>query len=164
VDVSIGVVAILFTLSLGAAYILFKILQSSASINKKEYQMGGAIAGFAIIFTMLDVAYERISKSAADATKQQLSTCQATLGNDEAEVSVSGTVVPAIPDAEVVYATKAISLGDDGVFHFSARKKDLKSSDPPAIYVTTEQNHVHLQLDPDEDLSNLKIPAPKEGH
>ena len=162
-DVSIGAVAILFTLSLGAAFILFRFLQSTAGINKKEYQMGGAAAGFLIIYGMLHYSYSSIAKSAADTAKQQLSACQADLNNEEAEVAVKGTVVPAIPDAEVVYATKTVSLGEDGIFHFSARKRDLKSSDPPAIYVTTEKNHVHLQLDPDEDLGDLKIPAPKEG-
>jgi len=49
-DISVGVVTILFTLSLFAAWILFKFLQSTASITKKEYRMGGAAAGFLIIY------------------------------------------------------------------------------------------------------------------
>jgi hypothetical protein len=134
-NLSIGVVTILFTLSLVAAWILFKFLQSTASINRKEYQMGGAEAGFLIIYGVLNYSYTSIAKISADDTNRQLQACLAT----EEEVPVKGTVDPALADAEVVYATKTISLADNGVFYFSARKKDIKSSDPPTIYVTTEQ-------------------------
>jgi hypothetical protein len=43
------VVVALFACSLAAAVVLFKILQSTAVIQKKEYQVGGAAAGFLLI-------------------------------------------------------------------------------------------------------------------
>jgi len=147
-NLNIGVVAILFALSLSGAWVLFKLLQSTASISKKEYQMGGAAAGFLIIYGALNLSYTSIAKASA---------CQA----EEEQVAVKGTVDPALADAEVVYATKTVSLTNDGVFHFSARKKDLDNDDPPVIYITTDEKQYHYQLDPGQDVSNLKIPLPK---
>jgi hypothetical protein len=43
------VITALFTMSLLAAWVLFKILQSTASVSKPEYQLGGAAAGFVVI-------------------------------------------------------------------------------------------------------------------
>src|ERR1035438_6548706 len=100
-DVSVGVVTILFTLSLFAAWILFKFLQSTASITKKEYQMGGAAAGFLIIYGALYYSYSGLAKSALDDSKQQLAVCQAALktsGENDAEVGIKGVVDPALRD------------------------------------------------------------------
>ena len=43
------VFVVLFLLSLLASYILFKLLNSSATIKRKEWSAGGAIAGFILI-------------------------------------------------------------------------------------------------------------------
>jgi hypothetical protein len=43
------VFVILFLLSLGASYVLFKLLDSSATIKRKGWSAGGAIAGFLMI-------------------------------------------------------------------------------------------------------------------
>ena len=40
-----------FIFSLIASVVLFKFLKSSAAINNKSYQAGGALAGFVIVFT-----------------------------------------------------------------------------------------------------------------
>jgi hypothetical protein len=47
------VIAALCGLSLLAAFVLFKFLQSTASISKPEYQLGGAAAGFVVILVVL---------------------------------------------------------------------------------------------------------------
>src|ERR1039458_3589843 len=165
-DLNIGVVTILFTLSLLAAWILFKFLQSTAAITKKEYQMGGAAAGFLIIYGALYYSYSGLAKSALDDSKQQLAVCQAALktsGENDAEVGIKGVVDPALRDAQIVFATKIFPLPDDGTFRFSVRKKDLTSNNPPAIYIINEQEQNYLQLDQDEDFSNIKITLPKKG-
>ncbi len=163
-DVSVGVVTILFTLSLIAAWILFKFLQSTAAITKKEYQMGGAAAGFLIIYGALYSSYTHLATLARDQSKNDLATCVANLqktGESDAEVGIKGVVDPPPKDAWVVFATKTVSLPDDGTFRFSARQKDVKSMDPPVIYIITEQKHNQRQLDPGDDLSNVKISLPK---
>jgi len=165
-DVSVGVVTILFTLSLLAAWILFKFLQSTAAITKKEYQMGGAAAGFLIIYGALYYSYSGLAKSALDDSKRQLAVCQATLkttlDNDE-EVAIKGVVDPALRNAQIVFATRIFPLPDDGTFRFSARRSDIKSDNPAAIYIIDEQEHNYLQLDQDEDLGNIRITLPKKG-
>src|ERR1035438_5802924 len=131
-NVPVGVVTILFTLSLLAAWILFKFLQSTASITKKEYQMGGAAAGFLIIYGALYYSYSQLAKSALDDSKQQLAVCQAALKSsapNEQEVGIKGVVDPALKNAQIVYAIRILPLPDDGTFRFSARLSDLKSND-----------------------------------
>ena len=165
-DLNIGVVTILFTLSLLAAWILFKFLQSTAAITKKEYQMGGAAAGFLIIYGALYYSYSGLAKSALDDSKHQLAVCQAALktsaDNDE-EVGIKGVVDPALKNAQIVFAIRIFPLPDDGTFRFSARRSDLKSNNPPAIYIINEQEHNYLQLDQNEDFGNIRISLPKKG-
>lgn len=54
------VVAIFFILSLLGAVILFKFFKSSALIQGKTYQAGGAIAGFIILYVLLYHSYAKI--------------------------------------------------------------------------------------------------------
>ena len=165
-DVSVGVVTILFTLSLLAAWILFKFLQSTAAITKKEYQMGGAAAGFLIIYGALYYSYSGLAKSALDDSKRQLAVCQAALktsADNDAEIAIKGVVDPALRNAQIVFATRIFPLPDDGTFRFSARRSDIKSDNPAAIYIIDEQQHNYLQLDQDEDFGNIRITLPKKG-
>jgi len=165
-DVSVGVVTILFTLSLLAAWILFKFLQSTASITKKEYQMGGAAAGFLIIYGALYYSYSGLAKSALDDSKHQLAVCQAALktsADNDQEVAIKGVVDPALRNAQIVFATRIFPLPDDGTFRFSARRSDIKSDNPAAIYIIDEQEHNYLQLDQDQDFGNIRITLPKKG-
>jgi len=165
-DVSVGVVTILFTLSLLAAWILFKFLQSTASITKKEYQMGGAAAGFLIIYGALYYSYSGLAKSALDDSKRQLAVCQAALktsGVNDEEVAIKGVVDPPLRNAQIVFATRIFPLPDDGTFRFSARRSDIKSDNPAAIYIINEQEHNYLQLDQDQDFGNIRITLPKKG-
>ena len=165
-DVSVVVVTILFTLSLFAAWILFKFLQSTASITKKEYQMGGAAAGFLIIYGALYYSYSGLAKSALDDSKRQLAVCQAALktsADNDAEIAIKGVVDPALRNAQIVFATRIFPLPDDGTFRFSARRSDIKSDNPAAIYIIDEQEHNYLQLDQDQDFGNIRITLPKKG-
>ena len=165
-DVTVGVVTILFTLSLLAAWILFKFLQSTASITKKEYQMGGAAAGFLIIYGALYYSYSGLAKSALDDSKRQLAVCQAALktsGANDEEVAIKGVVDPPLRNAQIVFATRIFPLPDDGTFRFSARRSDIKSDNPAAIYIINEQEHNYLQLDQNEDFGNIRITLPKKG-
>jgi hypothetical protein len=51
---------ILISLSLSASYILFRVLDSVAEIKSKSISLGGAIAGFFIIFKLLERSYYKV--------------------------------------------------------------------------------------------------------
>jgi len=45
--------SVIFILSLGGSFVLFKFLKSSATVKKPTFQAGGALAGFIIIYGLL---------------------------------------------------------------------------------------------------------------
>ncbi len=60
------IVAAYFLLSLVGAYVLFKVLKSSALIQRPGYQAGGALAGFLLIFGTLVLSQQKLSASEVD--------------------------------------------------------------------------------------------------
>jgi len=64
-------VSIFFVLSLIGAIVLFKYLKSSATIKKSEYQAGGAIAGFILIYGLLYTSYTSILNSSNAYQRQE---------------------------------------------------------------------------------------------
>src|ERR1022692_78118 len=75
--------------------------------------MGGAAAGFLIIYGALYYSYSGLAKSALDDSKNQLAVCQAALktsaDNDE-EVGIKGVVDPALKNAQIVFAIRIFPL------------------------------------------------------
>jgi hypothetical protein len=55
--------SVMFTLSLVGSIILFRFLKSSATIKKKSYQAGGAIAGFILIYGLLFTSFNSMNNS-----------------------------------------------------------------------------------------------------
>ena len=143
------VVVVLFTLSLAAAWVLFRILKSTAAIARKEYQLGGAAAGFLVIYSALYYSYDALAKLEVQSYRQRLAGC-------EQELPIRGTVVPPVRNATVVLAVKTVNLPDNGRFGLSAKGVDPKK-DAVAIYVIAEKGHGYYQLFPEDDISNLKI-------
>jgi hypothetical protein len=149
-------VAVLFACSLVAAFVLFKILQSTATIQKKEYQVGGAAAGFLLIYAALYGSYAHLQNV-------QLTTCQAALAADgaklavdEGELSIQGTVEPPIQDATVVLTVKQTNPDNQGRFLLNKKGVDLVK-DSVALYVVTETKYFKKQIFKGDDVSNLKI-------
>lgn len=62
------VVIVLFLASLFGAFVLFKVLQSTAVVTTKEYQLGGAMAGFFVIFGLLYWSLSNITSKATEDT------------------------------------------------------------------------------------------------
>ncbi len=60
------IVAVFFLLSLVGAYVLFKILESSAVVKRPGYQAGGALAGFLLIFGTLAVTHQNLALGETD--------------------------------------------------------------------------------------------------
>lgn len=148
---NLSVVAVLFACSLAAAVVLFKVLQSTAVIQKKEYQVGGAAAGFLIIYATLCGSYAQLQKA-------PLQACQTQLAVDERELAIQGTVTPPIKNATIVLGIKQVSLADDGRFGFTAKGLD-PGRDPLSLYVITEKAHSYYQIFPNDKTSELKINA-----
>ncbi len=59
---SVLVVAALSILSGAGAFLLFKLLESQASVKGTWYEVGGAAAGFIIIYWMFDRSFRRIAQ------------------------------------------------------------------------------------------------------
>lgn len=55
-------IVVFFLLSLLGAIVLFRYLKSSATIKKAEYQAGGAIAGFLLVYGILYGSYLSIKQ------------------------------------------------------------------------------------------------------
>lgn len=83
------VAVVLFLLSLLGAYVLFKVLKSAAWIKRPDYQAGGALAGFLLIFATLSMTHYKLSALESDdleAVKLDLEQRIAELRQDNAEL------------------------------------------------------------------------------
>jgi len=155
---TLSVVAVLFTCSLVAAFVLFRILQSTAVIRKKEYQVGGAAAGFLIIYMALYGSYAQLQKAPLAACQAQLAVDVAQLSVDEHELRIQGTVEPPVKDATIVLAVETVNLADDGRFSLTAKGVD-PTRNPLSLYVITEKTHSLYQIFPSDNTANLKFNA-----
>jgi hypothetical protein len=155
------VVTVFFLLSLGAAWVLFKWLGSTAAITKKEYQLGGAAAGFLMFFYALYAAYRPLAGLQVEETKRQLDDCNNKLAMGEKELRIRGIVSPVLKNATVLLAVQRTDLGSDGGFKLKRKGLDLERDDI-RLYVTgvSPQGLLlqqHYSLDAGQDTEHLKV-------
>lgn len=162
------VISVLFSLSLAAAWVLFKLLQSTATVTKPEYQIGGAAAGFVVILTLMSVVYMQVASKQSQDTINQLTTQlgearadvekgRACLADQATEVTYSGTVSPAVNAAYVVLGISSVQLQQDGKFAIKVR--NVRPSDLPYLYVIGADSHApYRQVFATDDPKNLAIP------
>ncbi len=167
VGMPLFVISVLFGLSLLAAWVLFKVLQSTATVSKPEYQLGGAAAGFVVILTLLSVTYIQVDNKKKQDNITKLTTerdqaiaeaakANACLAEQSAEVTYSGTVTPALQDANVVLGVSEVQLQQNGKFAIKAHH--VKPSDLPYIYVIGADSHApYRQVFATDDPGNLTI-------
>jgi hypothetical protein len=137
------VVAVLFACSLVAALVLFKILQSTAVIQKKEYQVGGAAAGFLLIYAALYGSYYQLQSV-------QLAGCEAQI---PANITIQGALDPPIKDALVVPGGEGEPTDDNGRFTLTTKGV------PKTVYVITGETHMSHNILPEDNLKQpIKIP------
>lgn len=165
----LAAIAALCGLSLGAAFVLFKFLQSTAKVENPQYQLGGAAAGFVVILGVLSVTYMKVNdKQSADALKsanQQIQDLQTKLQSDEqrlksfdVEVTYAGTVSPSLQNANVVFAIAEAKVEQSGRFAFKVHA--IQPQDLPSIYVIGPQSHApYKQLFPEDKSTDLTIPT-----
>ena len=161
------VISILFGLSLLAAWILFKVLQSTAAVKRSDYQLGGAVAGFVVILSLLSVTYmqvdnrrhsDQLARLTADLVeaKNRAAEGRQCLVDDQKEIVFSGTVSPSVDGANVVLGISAVQLQSDGKFAIKVRH--VKPTDLPSIYVIGAASHApYAQVLEHDDPQHLRI-------
>ena len=141
-------VAIMFALSLLGAVVLFRFFKSSAIIKKKAYQAGGAVAGFAIIYSLLFGSYYEIERRETDQETKRL---EETIKGLEEKVKkldinvVSGVVEPDNQPVKVRLVFDAVEPDSDGKFKFKV-PRILLESPTAALYAITDDAHVILDM------------------
>src|SRR5262245_10763313 len=115
------IVSILFALSLLAAVVLFAFFKSTAIIKTPKYQAGGAIAGFVIVYSILQFSFDRISGHEAriQESEKEIENLRAATMNCEqftATRDIAGTVNPYSDQIKVVLAVTATDLPSNGRF------------------------------------------------
>jgi hypothetical protein len=163
------VITALFSMSLIAAWVLFKILKSTATVTKPEYQLGGAAAGFVVILSILSLTYIQVNGKLSDDNlknaqqqitelRQKVQDGQACLdAAEKAEVTYAGTVSPALQEANVIFAVTEARVQQDGRFAF---KSNINPAALPSIYVIGPDSHTpYKQLFPDDKTNELTIPT-----
>lgn len=142
-------VAVLFACSLVAAIVLFKVLKSTAAVRRKEYQVGGAAAGFLIIYGALFASYHQLQGGQIRQQSVQLAACQSHLLPD---ITVEGAVVPPIKDATVIVGHETTALDTSGRFLVTTR------GEPQSLYIISGETHLSHTIWPGDDLTNIRIP------
>ena len=91
--------SVIFTFSLVGSIVLFRFLKSSATIKKRSYQAGGAIAGFILIYGLLYTSFNSWYKSEIEEKwKSEQWTVKGTVCMQDA-CKHDGITVRHIPDA-----------------------------------------------------------------
>lgn len=162
------VISVLFSLSLLAAWVLFNVLKSTATVTKPEYQLGGAAAGFTVILTLLSVFYMQVDSKQNQDTINKLTSQladaregaekgRACLTDQTTEITYAGTVYPAVDAAYVVLGISSVQLQQDGKFAIKVR--NVKPSDLPYLYVIGSDSRApYRQVFETDDPKNLAIP------
>lgn len=168
------IITTLFGLSLLAAWILFKFLQSSAGVSKPEYQLGGAVAGFVIILSLLSVTYIQIDNrksldrnadlqkqvdeanaKLADA-RQKATDGNACLAREATENVFAGSVSPSQTGVLVVLGAGYAQPQPDGTFLI--KSKHVSASDNPSFYVISADSRApYRQLMEHDDPKNVHL-------
>ncbi len=150
------VVSTFFVLSLLAAFVLFKWFKSTAVIANKTYQVGGAIAGFIIIFLMLFESYVLVEESKCHKILTHYN--QLTKALEEKEIKGVLIPPPGEKPVQVILGTKYLP-DSRGTFKFIGRWDPEK--DNIAIYVQTEDNKfVHRNITSEEEMKGyISIPV-----
>jgi hypothetical protein len=158
------VVPILFGLSMLAAVILFKFFQATAFITTKEYQLGGAIAGFVIVYLMLNSSYNTISGAkdnlaVRDEKIEHMSKELGELQRYSAAHYVEGVVDPYSEKTKVILAVTETDLPVNKQFRLSAPCID-PSKGRLELYILKEGRVFPYEIFPNEDITKVNIRVP----
>ncbi len=128
---SIVVMLVMFLCSLGGAYVLFRLLKSTATIQKKGYRAGGALAGFLLIYGLLYYSYDRMNKS-YEAPSVAVWTIKGTVQKSDA-ANHKGITVRNVPPTPMAITDARGSFRLEGV-------RTLGGEDAPGVELYIENN------------------------
>lgn len=159
------VVPVLFGLSMLAAVILFKFFQATAIITTTKYQLGGSIAGFVVVYAMLNSSYNTISgeKKKLEYQEQKITQMTKDLGDLQKYSSahdVEGVVDPYSDHTKVVLAVTETDLPINKQFRLSAPCID-PSKGRLALYVLKEGKVYPYEIFPNQDITKVNITVPR---
>ena len=171
-------VAVIFSLSLGGAYVLFQTLKATAVMKTVRGQAGGALAGFLMVFSALGGTYFKLLPAADDldalraenarlearvqdlerATDSQLWTLMGEVRRSDAP-SAAGVEVLVMPP------NPRLLVGGHGSFRFETI--EVVNGIWPELHVSADGYYPetlilsaeHLELYPERKLAVLKQPV-----
>jgi len=148
------IVAGLFTLSLVSAVVLFKFLKSTALIKNENYQAGGSIAGFIIVYGMLQWSFTQTAgytDQIASLTSQVQALQQATR-----DLTVTGTVTPSTSDTQVLIAGWEAPTDMSGAF--SLKAPCLDGSDQAKLVIVQQGRYFMKYITPGDSKIDVQLP------
>lgn len=160
-------VPVLFGLSMLAAIFLFRFFQATAVITTKEYQLGGSIAGFVVVYMILNSSYNTLSgeKKKLDYKDQQIAQMAQELKDLRAYSAahdVEGVVNPYSDHTKVVLAVTETDLPINRQFRLQAPCLDPKT-EKLVLYVLQEGKVYPYEIPREQQLSDLiTIPIPPQ--
>lgn len=158
-------VPLLFGLSMLAAILLFRFFQATAVITTKEYQLGGSIAGFVVVYMMLNSSYNTLSgeKKKLDYQDQKITEMAKDLGELKAYSAahdVEGVVDPYSDHTKVVLAVTETDLPINRQFRLSAPCIDPNKG-RLALYILKEGKVYPYEIFPNQDITKVNITVPQ---
>lgn len=147
-------VVVVFLMSLGGTYVLFKFLESYAKIENKKYLAGGAIAGFILIFGALTTFYNSLEDKKLKSLEADLASAK----HELKESNIEGTVISKIRNPKVVLAIKQMDPDVSGKFKLSAKCIDPEKDDIK-VYVVYEKGYRFKSIFKEDDMKNVRIVA-----
>ncbi|MBI5179061.1 MAG: hypothetical protein HZA04_07350 [Nitrospinae bacterium] len=157
------VIVTFFFLSLAGAVVLFKFFKSTAMVQSKQYQAGGAIAGFIIIFILLSQAYQKIKSDTVAKLTEDLKAAQLELDKatqNLSSVSIDGTITPYQNDAKIVLAVSQTDADMQGKFKFSAKCIDPDNDDVKLYLISPTQNKFKfMRIESKQAMNNISFPT-----
>ncbi len=152
---TLKVVIGLFCASLLGAFVLFRVLQSTALITEKRYQAGGAIAGFMLIFMVLSSLWWNATWKLAE-DQRKIEEARA-LQAQAAEWSIDGEVReegPSVPYHQISVTQAPASTVDQGG-HFTLTGARTFRNRYPRLYVQGDDTHIPATLEITEEIARI---------
>lgn len=139
-----------FILSLIGAFVLFKLLKSTAIVKKAGYQAGGALAGFLIIYITLVSSSERLSKN-EKSCEPELWTVEGRI-EKEGKATHDGIIIKQMPPE--------LSTITDVGGSFRLENVRLKEGEWPELRLESK-NYLSVSIDLDETKAEKNVDKKK---
>ncbi len=145
--------SVIFALSLSGSVVLFKFLSSSATIKKKSYKAGGAIAGFILIYGLLFTSFNSWYKAETEQKlKSETWTIRGTVVKEGASKH-DGITVNHIPDSPSAVSGTNGEFRMEGVDLFPVK---LPEGLPELQFESADENFHTRTIDLSEDNVEIK--------